>query len=207
MMKRVNDFVKSKEAFKNMKLPKGEHPEKGTTTQFRGSRPPLHPHRNSPPRLDAYNLRDHYQPYVPPRASNRRYDNKRHNHRRQEVNHVRLDSLTKLPSKILATELQLQLLPCPPTVAPPRKENLDRYQSPFNPNPNRAGRLFRGTVHDSASILSLQRHIGMYMSARTQGRLVYRACHDEVPNTKGNRYPVRSSRTRIRMSVVGKEGG
>ncbi|GJU71749.1 hypothetical protein Tco_1263154 [Tanacetum coccineum] len=26
-----------------------------------------------------------------------------------------------------ATELQLQLPPCPPTIAPPRKENLDRY--------------------------------------------------------------------------------
>ncbi|GKG11038.1 hypothetical protein Tco_0342438, partial [Tanacetum coccineum] len=50
-----------------------------------------------------------------------------HNSQRQEVNHLRLDSLTKLPSEILATELQLQLPPCPPTVAPPKKENLDRY--------------------------------------------------------------------------------
>ncbi|GJY52127.1 reverse transcriptase domain-containing protein [Tanacetum coccineum] len=127
MMKRVNDFVKSEEAFKNMKMTKEEHPKKGTTTQFRGSRPPLHPYGNGPPRSDAYNLRDHYQPYVPPRAPDRRYDNKRHDHRRQEVNHLRLDSLTKLPSEILTTELQLQLLPCPSTVAPPRKENLDRY--------------------------------------------------------------------------------
>ncbi|GJT94154.1 reverse transcriptase domain-containing protein [Tanacetum coccineum] len=45
----------------------------------------------------------------------------------QEVNHLRLDSLTKLPSEILATELQLQLPPCPRTVAPSKKENLDRY--------------------------------------------------------------------------------
>ncbi|GJV11148.1 reverse transcriptase domain-containing protein [Tanacetum coccineum] len=71
--------------------------------------------------------RDHYQPYVPPRGPDRRYDNKRHDFRRREVNHLKLDSLTKLPSEILATELQLQLPPCPPTVAPPKKENLDRY--------------------------------------------------------------------------------
>ncbi|GKE17539.1 hypothetical protein Tco_1425116, partial [Tanacetum coccineum] len=70
---------------------------------------------------------DHYQPYVSPRAPDRRYNNRRHDHRRQEVNHLRLDSLTKLPSEILATELQLQLLPYPPTVAPLKKENLDRY--------------------------------------------------------------------------------
>ncbi|GKB52391.1 hypothetical protein Tco_0903144 [Tanacetum coccineum] len=101
MMKRVDDFVKSEEAFKNMKLPKGEHPEKGTTTQFRGSRPPLHPYRNGPPKLDDYNLRDHYQPYVPPRAPDKIFDNKRHDHQRQEVNHLRLNSLTKLPSEIL----------------------------------------------------------------------------------------------------------
>ncbi|GJV14826.1 reverse transcriptase domain-containing protein [Tanacetum coccineum] len=54
--------------------------------------------------------KDHYQSYVPPRAQDRR-----------------LDSLTKLPSEILANELQLQLPPCPPTIAPPKKENLDRY--------------------------------------------------------------------------------
>ncbi|GJX59047.1 hypothetical protein Tco_0290437 [Tanacetum coccineum] len=76
--------------------------------------------------------RDHYQPYVPPwapeqRYDNHRHDNRRHDNRRQEVNHLRLDSLTKLPSEILATKLYLQLPPCPLTVAPPKRENLDRY--------------------------------------------------------------------------------
>ncbi|GJR98182.1 reverse transcriptase domain-containing protein [Tanacetum coccineum] len=105
MMKRVDDFVKSDE-------------RKSTTS-------PLIwewtlEDRHSP-------RRDHYQPYVSPRAPDRRYDNRRHDHRRQKVNHLRLDSLTKLPSEILAMELQLQLPPCPSTVAPPKKENLDRY--------------------------------------------------------------------------------
>ncbi|GJT23751.1 reverse transcriptase domain-containing protein [Tanacetum coccineum] len=127
MMKRVDDFVKSDEVFKNTELPKGEFPERSIATQHRGSRPPRHSYRNGPSRMDAHPKRDHYQSYVPPRAPDRRYDNRRHDHRRLEVNHLRLDSLTKLPSEILATELQLQLPPCPPTVAPPKKENLDRY--------------------------------------------------------------------------------
>ncbi|GKA36049.1 hypothetical protein Tco_0722540 [Tanacetum coccineum] len=113
MMKRVDDFVKSEEAFKNTELPKGEHPKKGTVVQFRGSRPPYHSYGGGPLRPYTYNRMDHYQPYVPPRALNRRYDNRRHDHRRQEVNHLRLDSLTKLPCEILTTELQLQLLLVP----------------------------------------------------------------------------------------------
>ncbi|GKC44791.1 reverse transcriptase domain-containing protein [Tanacetum coccineum] len=55
------------------------------------------------------------------------HDNRRHDNRRQEVNHLRLESLTKLPSKVPATELQLQIPPCPPMVAPLKTENLDRY--------------------------------------------------------------------------------
>nr|GEU70312.1 reverse transcriptase domain-containing protein [Tanacetum cinerariifolium] len=127
MMKMVDDFVKSKEVFKNTELPKGDHPEKATATQFKGSRPPRHSYGSGPPRTDAYHKRDHYQPYVPPRAPDIRYDNRRHDHRRQEVNHLRLESLTKLPNGILPTKLQLRLPPYPPTVASSKKENLDRY--------------------------------------------------------------------------------
>ncbi|GJZ16258.1 hypothetical protein Tco_0551935 [Tanacetum coccineum] len=81
MMKRVDDFVKLEEVFKNTELPKEEHPEKGTTVQFRESRPPCYPYGSGPSKPDAHNRRDHYQPYVPPRAPNRRYDNRRHDHR------------------------------------------------------------------------------------------------------------------------------
>ncbi|GJR77977.1 hypothetical protein Tco_0090342 [Tanacetum coccineum] len=52
--------------------------------------------------------RDHYQPYVPPRANNQRYDN-----RRYVSNHLSLDALTKRSKEILATKLQLQIPPCP----------------------------------------------------------------------------------------------
>nr|GEX70027.1 reverse transcriptase domain-containing protein [Tanacetum cinerariifolium] len=122
MMRRVDDFVKSEEVFKNTELPKGEHPEKPAVAQFRGSRPPRHSYGSRPSRADIYRKGDHYQPYVTPRVPDGRYDN-----RRREVNHQNLDSLAKLPSEILATELQLRLPPCPLTVAPPKEENLDRY--------------------------------------------------------------------------------
>ncbi|GJQ97109.1 hypothetical protein Tco_0008248 [Tanacetum coccineum] len=93
---RVDDFVKSEEAYKSTELPKREHPERGQGAPYKGDRPPRLVNWNGHPRMDNYGRRDHYQPYVPPRA----YDQ-------------RLDSLTKLPSEILTTEIQLQLPPCP----------------------------------------------------------------------------------------------
>nr|GEV87405.1 hypothetical protein [Tanacetum cinerariifolium] len=76
MMKRVDDFVKSDESYKSTELPKGEHPEKGQGTSYMGSRPPLAGHGGRHQRTDNYNTygrRDHYQPYVPPRAHNQRH--------------------------------------------------------------------------------------------------------------------------------------
>ncbi|GJX13393.1 hypothetical protein Tco_0205151, partial [Tanacetum coccineum] len=74
MMRRVDDFVKSEETYKSTELPKGEHPEKGQGTPYRGNRPPRMKYRSGHPRMDNYNnhnRRDHYQPYVSPRAHNR----------------------------------------------------------------------------------------------------------------------------------------
>ncbi|GKC33370.1 hypothetical protein Tco_1040664 [Tanacetum coccineum] len=70
MMRRVDDFVKSEEAFKSTKLPKGEQSEKGHGTPYRGFRPTRTAQNEGPPKGDVYNnynRRDHYQPYVPPR--------------------------------------------------------------------------------------------------------------------------------------------
>ncbi|GKE48897.1 reverse transcriptase domain-containing protein [Tanacetum coccineum] len=75
MMKRVDDFVKSEEAYKNTELPKGEHPEKGHGTPYKGPRPPRVMQGGGPPRVDGYNTynrRDHYQPYVSSRQQGRR---------------------------------------------------------------------------------------------------------------------------------------
>nr|GEW00471.1 reverse transcriptase domain-containing protein [Tanacetum cinerariifolium] len=106
MMKRVDDFVKSDEAFKSTELPKGEQSEKGHGVPYKGFRPPRAIQGGGPPRgegYNAYNRRDHYLPYVPPRQMGRR------------------------PKEILATELQLQLPPPSPLIGTPKKENMDKY--------------------------------------------------------------------------------
>ncbi|GJV51249.1 hypothetical protein Tco_1446990 [Tanacetum coccineum] len=73
MMRRVDDFVKSEETYKSTELPKGEHPEKGQGTPYRGNRSPRMKYGSGHPRTDNYNnhnRRDHYQPYVSPQAHN-----------------------------------------------------------------------------------------------------------------------------------------
>ncbi|GJT13293.1 hypothetical protein Tco_0860335 [Tanacetum coccineum] len=73
MMQRVDDFVKSEEAYKSTELPKGEQPEMGHGTSFRGGRPPRSGQGNGHQKMDNYDRGDHYQSYVPPRAQDRRY--------------------------------------------------------------------------------------------------------------------------------------
>nr|GEX89262.1 hypothetical protein [Tanacetum cinerariifolium] len=105
MMKRVDDFVKSEEAFKITELPRGEQSEKGHEAPYKGFRPTRTVQAGGPPKGDVcnnYNRRDHYQPYVPPRQ------------------------LIRRPKEILATELHLQLPPPPPLVETPKRENMER---------------------------------------------------------------------------------
>ncbi|GKG55997.1 hypothetical protein Tco_0577072, partial [Tanacetum coccineum] len=40
MMKWVDDFVKSKKAYKSTDFPNGEHPERGQGTSYKGFQPP-----------------------------------------------------------------------------------------------------------------------------------------------------------------------
>ncbi|GJU87168.1 reverse transcriptase domain-containing protein [Tanacetum coccineum] len=80
MMKRVDDFVKSEEAFKSTELPKGEQSEKGHGTLYKGFRPSRTTQGGGPPRSEgynAYNRKDHYLPYMPPRQPGRRYESRR----------------------------------------------------------------------------------------------------------------------------------
>ncbi|GJV69605.1 hypothetical protein Tco_1485114 [Tanacetum coccineum] len=75
MMKRVDDFVKSEEAYKSTKFPRGEHPEKGQGTPYKGPWPPRIMQGGSLPKVDGYNTynrRDHYQSYVSPRQQGQR---------------------------------------------------------------------------------------------------------------------------------------
>ncbi|GJV01232.1 reverse transcriptase domain-containing protein [Tanacetum coccineum] len=113
MMKRVDDFIKSEEVYRSTELPREEFLKMGHGALHQGDRPLRSAYGGGRQMTDYRNdfnaHRDHYQPYVPPRANNRRYDN-----RRQESNHLGIDALTKRPKEILATEFQLQLPHCPP---------------------------------------------------------------------------------------------
>nr|GEV53624.1 reverse transcriptase domain-containing protein [Tanacetum cinerariifolium] len=104
--------------------------KKGQGVPYKGFRPPRAIQGGGPPRgegYNAYNQRDHYMPYVPPRQIGQTYNNRRFEHRRQEVNQLGLESLVKRLKEILATELQLQLPPPSSLIGTPKKENMDRY--------------------------------------------------------------------------------
>nr|GEX36856.1 hypothetical protein [Tanacetum cinerariifolium] len=66
--RRVDDFVKSKEAYKSTEFPKGEHLERSLGAPVRCGRPPRVGHGSGQQRTDNYGRRDHYQPYAPHRA-------------------------------------------------------------------------------------------------------------------------------------------
>ncbi|GJU18301.1 hypothetical protein Tco_1146267 [Tanacetum coccineum] len=101
MMKRVDDFVKSKEAYKSTELSKGEHPEKVQAIPLRGGIPSRPGHGSGHKRMDNYGRCDHYQPYVPPRAPDQRnddhqYDNRIYDNRRQETGMMELRAVSSI---------------------------------------------------------------------------------------------------------------
>ncbi|GKB54993.1 hypothetical protein Tco_0905746, partial [Tanacetum coccineum] len=98
MIKRVDDFIKSEEVYKSIEFPRGEFLEKGQGAPSRENRLPR----------AAYGG-----------GQQTTYDN-----RRQENNHLSLDSLTKWPKEILVMKLQQQLPPCPSMVGTPNGRNI-----------------------------------------------------------------------------------
>ncbi|GJV93021.1 hypothetical protein Tco_1540834 [Tanacetum coccineum] len=104
MMERLDDFVRSEEAYARAELPKGEKGETHCKTN----------------RRDAYlanRIRDDRASYPPLRGE--------YNHRVVPV--LSLESLTKRPKEILATETQLHLPAPRPMLNPLRSGNTDRY--------------------------------------------------------------------------------
>ncbi|GJS10880.1 reverse transcriptase domain-containing protein [Tanacetum coccineum] len=95
---KVDDFVKSEEAYKSTKLPKGEYPANGQGTSYRGSRPPRVGHGGRHQRTDNYNTND----------------------RGPTISRM---SFTAYTDRVIIA----MLLPCPLMVGTPRKENLDKY--------------------------------------------------------------------------------
>ncbi|GKA17394.1 hypothetical protein Tco_0697231 [Tanacetum coccineum] len=133
IMERLDDFVRSEEAYVNTELPKGETGETHRKASLMFSRKDnqsyqnTHPgdlrrnnYRNNYRGRDAYlvsRTRDYKAPYPPSRGE---YNN-------WFAPVLTLDSLTKHPKEILATKTQL-CLPAPrPMLNPLRSGNTDRY--------------------------------------------------------------------------------
>ncbi|GJT90442.1 hypothetical protein Tco_1079287 [Tanacetum coccineum] len=128
MMTRLDDFVRSKEAFASTELPKGEVSEESRKSTAPVNRREDRFHKGGY-RADrrrnegksTFNNRDGLVPYrnqTPYQAP-----------RDQGLHHPRfnLSSLTKLPKEILASEPQLNLQPPRPMQLLPKKENHDKY--------------------------------------------------------------------------------
>nr|GEY15026.1 reverse transcriptase domain-containing protein [Tanacetum cinerariifolium] len=100
MLKRVDDYLRSEEVFRNTELPNGEFQRKDPPVQW-----------------------ERHTPYVLPQHSNQEFCRPREN---RVV--LTLDSLSSTPQEILATEHQLRLPQPAPLVGTPSKENLDRRE-------------------------------------------------------------------------------
>ncbi|GJY18336.1 hypothetical protein Tco_0389827 [Tanacetum coccineum] len=100
MLKRVDDYLRSEEAFRSTELPRHEFQQKDMPIQ----------------------ASERHASYVPPQRPNQEL------RRPREIRAVlTLDSLLSTPQEILTTEHQLRLPQTAPLVGVPNKENLNRY--------------------------------------------------------------------------------
>nr|GEU53849.1 reverse transcriptase domain-containing protein [Tanacetum cinerariifolium] len=127
MLKRVDDYLWSKEAFRNTELPKGEFQRKDTTVQWghrndRNQCFPFGSHRRRPVHKLDFSAQEHHAPYIPSQRPNQEFRRLREN---KAV--LTLDSLVSTPQEILATEHQLRLPQPASLMGVPNKENLNKY--------------------------------------------------------------------------------
>ncbi|GJU90017.1 reverse transcriptase domain-containing protein [Tanacetum coccineum] len=124
MLKRVDDYLRSKEAYRNTELPRGEFQRRDAPVQWvqRNDQSQRFPHGNNRRRSEhrfVARMPDRHAPYMAPQRPNQEL------HRPRAV--LTLDSLSITPQEILATEHQLKLPQPAPLVGAPSKENLNRY--------------------------------------------------------------------------------
>ncbi|GJS14503.1 hypothetical protein Tco_0408975 [Tanacetum coccineum] len=103
MLKRIDDYVRSEEAFRDTELPKGEFQQKETPEH----RPPFRP-------------QEYHAPYIAPHRPHKDFLRKE-NHRDNRVV-LTLYSLVSSPKEILATKHQLCLPQPPPLVGAPTED-------------------------------------------------------------------------------------
>ncbi|GJV41999.1 hypothetical protein Tco_1420439 [Tanacetum coccineum] len=128
MMTRLDDFVRSEEAFASTELPKGEVSEVSTRSAWPVNRREDRFHRGGYEadrrRNEGINTFNHRDGLVPYRAQTPYQAPRDQGFHHPKFN---LSSLTKLPKEILASEPQLNLQPPKPMQLPPKKENQDKY--------------------------------------------------------------------------------
>ncbi|GJR16163.1 reverse transcriptase domain-containing protein [Tanacetum coccineum] len=133
MMKRLDDFVRSKKDFVQTELPKGETGEHHRKSYFPPTRKDGRPFRNHQmtdqrrfgpqnnykgrDNVVSYRVMDNRPPYPSPRVD----------YQARVAPVLTLDALTKHPKDILATKTQLRLAPLRPMINPQRGGNMDRF--------------------------------------------------------------------------------
>ena len=126
MMERVDDFLRSEEAYDTTEAPRGEaidSQKKGNNVykndrSYGDKRKPNKPHNHYGGGYSSHS-RDTRPPY--PREAHAPYQQHR------PAQRVTINSLSKTPAEILTSEHQLNLPRPPPLIGTPRKENLDRF--------------------------------------------------------------------------------
>nr|GEU80122.1 protein NYNRIN-like [Tanacetum cinerariifolium] len=140
MLKRVDDYVRSEEAFRNTELPRGEFEWKEGVSQWVP--------KNDCPQKGFYNqarrMPDHHPSnrpqgghtlYVAPYRPQQNFPRPREQYRDNQAM-LTLDSLVSTPKEILATEHRLNLPQPPPCVGIPSKGNLNRQKGKNGPKRN-----------------------------------------------------------------------
>ncbi|GKA97688.1 hypothetical protein Tco_0825582 [Tanacetum coccineum] len=115
MMKRLDEFVRAEEAYVLTELPSGESQDIHRRLSFPAGSRAVHQRLTFPAARRDDHDRDYGTPY----------------HQREQTNRpvpvLSLDSLTKCPKEILATETQLQLPPPRPVANPLRTGDPNKY--------------------------------------------------------------------------------
>ncbi|GJW24731.1 eukaryotic translation initiation factor 5B-like protein [Tanacetum coccineum] len=124
MLRRVDDYLRSEEAFCNTELPRGEFQRKDVPVQWvqRNDRQQRYPYGNSHRRqehIPAFRAPERNVPYAPPQRPNQEA--------RRPKPVLTLDSLSSTPQEILATEHQFRLPQPALLVGVPSKENINKY--------------------------------------------------------------------------------
>ncbi|GJS46644.1 reverse transcriptase domain-containing protein [Tanacetum coccineum] len=122
MLRRVDDYVRSEEAFRNTELPKGEFQKKEAMGQWTPGNDRPHRMVYGGRRRPFHRAQERHTPYVAPHRPNNDF-------RRARENKVilTLGSLISTPAEILATEHHLNLPQPAPLVGAPSKENIHKF--------------------------------------------------------------------------------